>query len=146
MTLSRQRREELFVRAVDGCLSAQDERELEAYLEDHPEARAELDDHQQIKDMTDAVVGRILATASIEPPRPTPATKGVLTVGLVLLLAGAVLLFGYALWGLFVAPETPTAIKAGTVLAGTGGLVLFALVFRSRLRAHGHDPYKEIDR
>lgn len=144
--LSPERREELFVRAVDGCLSASDQRELDAYLAAHPEARDELDDHLEIKSMTDAVVGRILADAKIDPPRPSLAAQRVVDVGLSLLLTGVVLLCAFSLWGFFAAPETPLVLKIGAGLVGGGGLLLFVFVLRSRLRARGRDPYQEIDR
>lgn len=144
--LSEERYQELLVRSVDGCLSPADARELADYLEAHPEAREEQAAHLEIKEMTDAAVGRILADAEIEAVRPMAAARSMLSLGFVLLLLGALVLVAFAAWSFTTDPGVPWAVKVGSALIGAGGLVLFAMVLRSRLRARGLDPYEEIDR
>ncbi len=138
--------EGLVVKAVDGQLSDAEKVELDAYLEEHPEMREELADFNLIKETTDAIVGRIMADADIEPPRETPAAKALIGGSYLLLLAGALLLIGFSVFTFLTDSGVPPIIKVGTSIGGIGALLLFGHYFRLRMRAVGNDPYREIDR
>ena len=149
MSIDRERFEELLVRAVDHELSAAQERELEAYLEAHPEACLERDDHLEIKAITDAAVARILADAQIEGPRPGDGGRAVLGLGFAALLVAALVGAGalaLSAWAFFIAPVMPLWVKVLAASAGGGVLLLFFYVLVIRLRGYGKDPYREIDR
>jgi anti-sigma factor RsiW len=144
--MSQTRTEILLMKAVDGVLSVDEERELDALLEAQPELAEELDDYRDIKEVTDAMTQRILADAHIEPPRPTAAARGAIGLGWSALLVGYVLLLGYGGYVLSLDNDVPTTIKLGIGALAFGGLILFGYALRVRLRASGRDPYEEIDR
>jgi hypothetical protein len=138
--------EALLMKAVDGLLSPEEKTELDAYLAEHPELAAELDDYSDIKETTDAMTTRILQDANIEPPRPTAPTKALLSGSFMLVLAGALLLLGFAGYQFAIDSEVPMLVKIGAALAGAGLLSIFGYTLRIRMRAAGRDPYEEIDR
>ncbi len=145
MSQPREHYEALLMKAVDGVLSADERRELDAYLKDHPELAAELDDFNHIKETTDAMTARILQDARIEPPRPAAPARALIGGSFLLLLAATLLLLGFAGYHIAVDPEVPTLVKLAFAL-GAGGLAgLLAHVLRVRARAAGRDPYEEID-
>lgn len=142
---ARARAEELLMRAVDGLLTEDEERELETLLEELPGYRDELKDFQEISAMTDAMTRRILMDARIEPIRPPTSTRALVSTSLLLLLAGFLLSTGFAAWSFLADSDVPLVLK---VAAGAGGLGLLGLlvhVLRVRRRAQGRDPYQEVD-
>jgi anti-sigma factor RsiW len=141
-----ERYEELLMKAVDGLLSPSERRELDDHHPDCPSCAAELADFTEIKETTDAMTARILSDVTIEAFRPSPQARSVLSLGFMLLLAGGLLLLGYAAYALFVDVEVPLPVKVGAGAMGAGTLVLAAYVARVRARALGRDPYEKIDR
>jgi anti-sigma factor RsiW len=140
-----ERYEILLVKATDGQLDAEERRTLDEHLTGCAACRAELEDFNLIKETTDAMTERILADATIEPPREPGTARGILGLGFVLLLCGALLLLGFAGYTLFSDARVPLIVKAGTGALGLGVLVLSAYVAALRRRAARRDPYKEID-
>lgn len=140
-----ERFETLLNKAVDGLLTPAERRELDAHLKTCATCSAELSDFSAIKETTDAMTARILRDAQIEPLRPSAPTRAVLSLGMLLLLASALLLIDYAGWAIATEPDMPMAIKLGLGLGGAGTLLLFLQVLRTRLRGLHHDPYREID-
>jgi len=143
--MSHERFEILLVKATDGQLSADERRELDAHLEGCGRCRDELRDFRLIKEATDAMTSRILADAAIEPPREPPRTRGLLGLGFVLLLAGALLLLGFAGYMLFAVSQLPLPIKIALGALAAGSALLLGYALRVRLRARGRDPYREVD-
>jgi anti-sigma factor RsiW len=137
--------EMLLVKAVDGVLSADEQREFEEHLCGCSQCAAELADFHLIKETTDAMTTRILSDAHIEPPRERGAARLVLTTSFVLLLVGALLLIGFVAYSFAVATDVPIIIKIGAAAAAAGSLGLLGYVLRLRKRASGRDPYQEID-
>lgn len=140
-----ERYEILLVKATDGLLSAEERRALDEHLAGCADCRAELEDFNLIKETTDAMTERILADATIEAPREPGTARGILGLGFVLLLCGALLLLGFAGYTLFTDAQVPLIVKAGAGALGLGVLVLSAYVATLRRRAARRDPYKEID-
>lgn len=140
-----ERYEILLVKAVDGQLTAAERRELDAHLLSCAACRAELEDFNLIKETTDAMTQRILSDAAIEPPREPGGVRAALGLGFLLLLAGALLLLGFAGYTLLADAGVPLIVKAGAGALGLGVLVLSAYVVLLRRRAARRDPYREID-
>lgn len=138
--------EALCVKAVDGVLTNEERAELERHLEADPELRAALEQDMDIKALTDGLAHRMRADAYIEPPRPSPTARGVLGTGFTLILGAVAVLAGYALYAVLRDPEVPMAVRGGVVALVAGVSVLLGYVVRLRLRAHGRDPYTEVDR
>lgn len=142
---SHERFEHLLVRATDGLLEPDELAQLERHLEQCERCRDELHDFRRIKEATDAMTARILADASIEPVRPGAATRGVLSLGFLLLAAGALVLVGFAAYLFFFVSPPPLWVRLGVALGALGGLLLLGHVLRVRLRALKRDPYREVD-
>jgi anti-sigma factor RsiW len=140
-----ERFEILLVKAVDEVITPQERRELEAHIQGCERCREELEDFIQIKRTTDSMTSRILADVAIEPPRERAGARAALGLGFFLLLAGALLLLGFAGYTFLADAAVPLAIKVGTSGLGLGVLVLLIYVLRIRARALKRDPYKEID-
>lgn len=138
--------EVLWVKAVDGLLSAEEAARLERLLDAQPGLREELELDMNIKATTDAMSARLLAEARIEAPRPTRRTRSVLGAGFFFVFAGLAILFGFGLHVLMTDPEVPNLVRAGVLIAGFGVATLLGYVLRIRLRAVGNDPYEEVDR
>ena len=137
--------EELLMKAVDGLLSDEERRELDRHLGDCPSCREELRDFDRIKETTDGMTARILADGRIEPPRAKGLTLRLRWAGWLALAGGCALLVGFAGWSLARDVEVPLAVKVALALLAVGIVVLFGYVLRARARAHGRDPYEEID-
>ena len=146
MTTDQERYEVLAMGAVDGVLTDSERQELAALVDDHPERAAELADFMTMKEATDAMRNRITASAQIEPPRPSAATKGTLNLGFALIWAGLIGLYGYGAYEFATDPTIPTWTKGAGGLLGAGLLILFFSALRTRLRGLARDPYREIDR
>jgi len=142
---SRARAEELVMRAVDGVLAEDEERELEDLLEQLPEYRDELRDYEEISAMTDAMTNRILADAQIEPIRPPASSRTLVSLSLLLLLCAFLVSTGFAAWGFLTDSGVPLLLKIAAAAGGLGLLGLFVHVLRIRRRASGRDPYQKID-
>lgn len=141
-----ERWEILVNKAVDGVLSPEEERELEALVARSDERRDELADMRAIKDATDGLRQRIRASYEAEPARPS-APLGLWWA--VLGAAGALGLAsvaGHALFVLATDGSAPRPIVWGVLaMAGAAMLALGTLAIR-RARARGRDPYEEVDR
>lgn len=138
--------EVLVTKAVDGVISEEEERELEALVAASSERRDELADMRAIKDATDALRARIRASYEVEPPRAGAALRGWWALLAVSAAAGAASAGGYVLWALASDPSAPRPLTWGLIaIALAVSLALGTLALR-RLRSHRRDPYGEIDR
>ena len=63
--MNKERLQELYNRKLDNCLSGDDEREFEAYLQEHPEFLTEMDAYETVRTSLQDVV-----QAEQEPPYP----------------------------------------------------------------------------
>jgi anti-sigma factor RsiW len=145
MTESHERFEVLLVKATDDQLTDDERRLLDRHLESCESCRAELADFRMIKETTDAMAARIRADAAIEPARETPATRGLLTLGFLLLLVGVLLLLGVAGYLFFSDHGVPLWVKAGVGAVAVGSAALLGHALRVRARARRRDPYREVD-
>ncbi len=138
--------EGLLMKAVDGLLSDDERRELDEHLASCESCAAELADFRDIQQTTDAMTERILADAQIEPPRLTAPARGAVKLSFALLLAGLLILLGFAGYQMALDSAVPPLIKVAVALVTAGLLGLLGYALRVRARALGRDPYEEIDR
>lgn len=135
----------LLMKAVDGVLDTDERTRFDAHLVGCERCRDEFDDFSAIKEGTDLLRARILADARIESPRPSPTQQRLFGLGTLMCVIGALILLGFSVFTFFADVGVPLPLKLGLGLVGLGGLILFLLVARTRLRAIGSDPYSEID-
>lgn len=137
--------EALLMKKVDGLLNESERLELERHLSRCDECREELEDFLDVKEATDMMTNRILADADIEPLREGPRTRAVLGVGMVLFIAGMLVMMGYGYYVFWMDPTVSIVLKVGFGLLSVGTVVLFIYVLRVRLRGRKRDPYREVD-
>jgi len=138
--------EGLLMKAVDGLLSDDERLELDEHLASCETCAAELSDFRDIQQATDAMTERILADAQIESPRLTAPARGVLNLSFALLLAGLLILLGFAGYHMAMDAQVPPLVKVAVALVTAGLLGMLGYTLRIRARAAQRDPYEEIDR
>jgi cytochrome bd-type quinol oxidase subunit 1 len=65
-------------------------------------------------------------------------------IAFALIIVGAVILLGYAAYGLFSAPDIDLGIKLAMGAVALGFLILFGVVIVQRIRASKKEDYKEV--
>jgi len=145
-----QRFHELLVKAVDGTLNEQEQREFEQLIAQNPEFRQEVREHQKLREV-------IKMMRVKEPPGEVWDSywQGVYNriergIGWILLSIGVMILLTYggykAVESLIADPNLAGILKAAILLVIAGTVVLFVSVVREKLFTRKSDPYKEVQR
>ena len=138
--------QELLVKAVDGELTDAEREALERLAQADPSLRAELESMRS--------ASQRLGQLRLRDPNPDDwsrfekglAARAERMTGWLAMLAGVLLLAGFALWALFSAPDAPLVVKV-SVGAVVGGLaLLFIQVLRRFFAERRNDPYKDVIR
>ena len=146
-SLDRERVQQLMMAALDGEITGDEQRELDAVMAAHPDVVHEWRRFQRLKEVT---TGMSLRT----PPEETwdrywqgtyrRAERG---IAWLLVSIGAIILFGYWAWHAVEAFFEPSAEPLGiriAVAALTIGLVILAVsVIREKIFTNRRDPYKK---
>ena len=139
-------RDELLAMAyVDGELEEAAVRDFEERLKASSELTREVADLNRL-----AVLARQVA-----PPEPMdyewerlaqdPAQRSGMSLGWTLLFLGVVGQIGWFLWALF-SSDAAVGLKLATGALAIGGLTLFLIVLRQRLKTLPFDPYRDVQR
>lgn len=135
---------------VDGELGPEDRARVETYLAGNEDARREIENLQRLKDFT----------SSLRLKDPPPEEWEVFwhgvynrlerSVGWLMLLAGMVVLGGWAMWqlvaALWLAEGLPLVIKVAVGVGACGLLVLLISVVRERIYKRNRTRYKHVIR
>lgn len=137
---------ELMMARVDGEISPDDLRELEAHLAECEDCRRELDEMEKIAEL----VGQI------ELPRPSeedmmnywPSIYARIErgAGWGLLIAGVVIWVGYGVFAFLTSPGIEALTKLLVALPVIGVVMLLVSVIRERYHVSKTERYKEIER
>lgn len=141
-----ERLEELMVKAVDGIATPAETEELMTFLVDHPEHRAEFEQHRAIKAVTDGWVQRLEADLAEDQHAAGPLYAVERGIGWTLAIVATALLMGGGTWALFTDPEVPLWVSVGMGLGTAGFVVLLFSAVRWRLSTRKRDPYSEVIR
>ena len=109
--MSHEKYETLLMKVVDGFATDDESRELNRHAEECANCREELASFTKIKETTDAMTARILQSARIDPPRPSPLARMAENSGFFLLLGAFTILSGYAVFEFWNDPEIAPLIK-----------------------------------
>ncbi len=140
----------LMMKALDGEISPEEERELHAHLRGCSECRGEFQQFQQLKEQTMEIKKQVLPEAAWEDYWRRLYNR--LERGLVWILIsiGAVILLGYAAYQFVIetlsAADLPGIVKFGILALVIGLAILLVSVIREKLLLRKHDKYKEIQR
>jgi hypothetical protein len=130
---------------VDGELDQAGRREMEQLLPGRPDLAREVVQHQRLNIVARQMAGpEPIDTEWARLDREVLHSGG-LKLGLTLLLAGFLGLFGWCGWSLFSSSmELVPKLLAGALLSGAA--LTFLLVLRARIRTLPYDPYRAIKR
>ena len=142
---SREHRERLMMRGIDGVATAAERAELEDILDADPNLRAEFEDYRAISSATEGVVQRIRSSAHPLGARERDQTTVAIHVGWLLALAGVSTGMLYGAYLFMMSPEATAVSKVTTGLMAAGSVILFLHALWGRLRTASTDPYREID-
>lgn len=136
-------REELLSGYLDGELTQAEEQRVRLHLEDHPEARAQLEEMRQMREATLSTTFRVPEDRQWDERPQGPASLLARGAGWVLVLAWAVAMVAFGLWQLGSGPRSflVTLLACGAV--GGFGL-LFLSVLLDRVRAARTDRYRRV--
>jgi len=137
---------ELMVKVVDGLATDAEQRELEAYVEVHPELADELAAHEALRGVTEAWVGRLEVDAIEDAWTQASTTRLAGAVGLVLVVGGSGLFVGFGAWELWLDPTAPWWVKAGSTMVFVGLSLMLLSVVRWKWKTSGSDRYSEVVR
>ncbi len=128
---------------LDGELTQAEAQRVRIHLEDHPEARALLDEMRRTREAT--MTTRLKVPDDVqwdERPRG-PLSLFSRRLGWLLLIAWAVGVTAYGLWQFFTAPEH-LAEKLAATSAASGLALLFVSVLVDRVRDARTDRYRRV--
>ena len=150
ITADREKFQALMMRALDGELSAEQQREFERLLSDDKKLRTEFEKYKKLKEAT--------STMQFKSPPPevwdnywmqvyNRVERG---IGWLVFSIGAIILLTYAGFTLVESvindPGLAIIVKVGILLSVGGLAILFVSVAREKLFTRRHDPYREIQR
>ena len=128
---------------LDGELTQAEEQRVRIHLEDHPDARALLDEMQQTREAT--MTTRLEVPEDIQWDERPRGPLSLLTrrLGWWILVAWTVCVAAYGLWQFFTSPEhLVEKLVAATAVSGFG--LLFASVLLDRVRDARTDRYRRV--
>lgn len=130
---------------LDGELTQAEEQRVRLYLEDHPEARALL---EEMKTMRDASLSTRFETPPDEgwDERPRgPVSRLFRGLGWILVVGWIVGLLGYGLWQFATSPERwlEKLVVVGSI---SGVALLFLSILIDRLKAAKTDRYRRVEK
>ncbi len=130
---------------VDGELTQAEEQRVRVYLEDHPAARAQVEEMQRLRTATLGTGFHFPGdTQWSELPRGK-ASSLARTLGWAALVASSLSVVGSGFWYLATSPHglLPKLVGLGAV---SGFLLLFLSVLIDRLRTLGSDRYRRVQK
>jgi ferric-dicitrate binding protein FerR (iron transport regulator) len=140
----------LMMGALDGEISAEEQRELDGILARDSEVRAEWDRLKRVKEVTGAMTYR-------EPPEEiwdeywvSVYNRTERGIAWILVSMGGVVVLAYGAWKfletLWADANAPGFLKLAIMAVAVGLIVLAISVIREKLFTNRRDPYKEIER
>lgn len=141
---------ELLAGYVDGELTDEERRRVEAELEQSSELRAELEEFRKLREVTSMAMYADLPDEVWERYWQSMYRKLERGIGWILFSIGTILLtctgLYYLLRDLLLSPDIPLVVKIGTGTLVAGTVVLLVSYIRQRLFAYKRDRYREVMR
>ena len=134
------------MRWLDGELPAPEAELYQAHVRECEECRRELASLGRIVRMTNELRLRPPDDAFWKGYWESVYRRSERRLGFVLLIAGVLLVLGYAIYRAATSPALLSYEGISVMLILVGLVVIFVSVARERYHEHKHDPYKEVER
>ncbi|MBD3233722.1 MAG: hypothetical protein GF315_08355 [candidate division Zixibacteria bacterium] len=135
---------------LDGELTPEQEKDLNAHLESCPNCQKEYQELLRLKEVTSDMKFADLPDRYWAGYWNTIYNRLERGIGWVFVSVGVIILVGFFLWnifdGFFLDNSIPLILRLGIGLAGFGALILLVSVLRERLFARKHERYDEVER
>ncbi len=135
---------------VDGELSDNDVKRVEAHLAENQETRAMVKRLRSLNSLTGAMQMKEAPMEAWEGFWGSIYNRSERSLGWLLLIVGLVLIGGYALWELvcvlIAADSIPLYVRGGVFILMAGILVMLVSVVRERIHKRSHTRYKDVIR
>ena len=145
--------EELLIKAIDGELSEEEQREFDVFLENNPACLQEWQAHTKIKEVTKMMNFKKPNAEVWDSYWLNVYNRLERGIAWIAISAGTAIFLAYGLYYLvdglfafFASPEIPFFIKLAVLLVIGGVSVLLVSVLREKLILQKKDPYKEVQR
>lgn len=144
------RHELLMMKKIDGEISPEEAKELQQYLEAHPDHIDELDNFKKLKEETGEMRKQILPEIAWDAYWANLYNRMERGISWILISVGAIIVAGFGLYeminSLLGDTDMPVFLKFGILALMLGGIILLISVVREKLMNRKHDKYKEIQR
>jgi ferric-dicitrate binding protein FerR (iron transport regulator) len=137
---------ELMVKVVDRVATPAEREELMARVVADPVLRAELEDQQAFKAVTDGWMSRLEADLAVDRDRTNPGRRLERGLGVGLILLGLAVLWGWGWAEVLMDPSAPLPLRFGIGALAAGCLMVLFHVVRVRWFSGDRDPYSEVIR
>ncbi len=141
---------ELAAGYVDGELTPEEKREFETMMAEHPELRDDVSSFQKINDLTRRVRFEELPDPIWEAYGASLYRRAESALGWILLSIGAMLILGFAAWGMwggfFMNSAEPLILRIAVGALSVGAIVLFVAKLRETLFAHKRERYRKVEK
>jgi len=150
VTVDRERVNRLMMAALDGEISPDERRELDAVIDSHPEVRREYEMLGRVKEVTGTMTYNKPPEEVWDRYWTSVSNRVERGIGWILVSVGAVVVGSYAAWKWLEAiwGETglPLFVRLAILALAAGLLILAVSVVREKIFTYRRDPYKEIQR
>ncbi|MCA9564149.1 MAG: hypothetical protein KC561_11705 [Myxococcales bacterium] len=139
-----ERFEMLMMKAVDGLIAPDEEKELMAHTRSCSSCAEELAQFTSIKGLTDQIRERTLASNRVAPFRPPLVERMAQSLGILLIVGTLLVTLVTAFVMTLRDSGVPDVIKVSLAIAAAASVLITATLLTRRLKYS--DPYEEIDR
>lgn len=141
---------ELAAGYVDGELTPEEKREFETMMEEHPELRDDVESFRKINDLTKRVRFEELPDPIWEAYGASLYRRAESALGWILLSVGAMIILGFAAWGMwggfFMNSAEPLILRIAVGALSVGAIVLFVAKLRETFFAHKRERYRKVEK
>ena len=136
----------LMMGMIDNELTPEELREVKTHLERCDECRKEFEDLKAMSEEIPNLTFESVHDKDLNRIWKQPYSRLSKLSGLILIIAGWVVLIGYSLFIVLSDSTEPKMIQIAIVASVIGFIVLLASAVRDRIKSYKTDPYKEVKR
>ncbi|HHD82915.1 MAG TPA: hypothetical protein ENK92_02295 [Bacteroidetes bacterium] len=136
----------LMMGMIDNELTPEELREVKTHLERCDECRQEFEELKAISQQIPDLTFESVHDKDLDRMWKQPYSRLSKLSGLILVIAGWVVMLGYSIFVMFRDSTEPKMIQIAIAASITGFIILLASAVRDRIKSYKTDPYKEVKR